>query len=672
MAERTAARYILSHRSALAQAVVARQYAYQPDLRQRYGDGGMAKCVQDTDYTLSYLAAALNYSSPAIFQSYIAWAKNVLEVRHVRIEDVDDNLRFMESVLREKLPDGCAAAAAPYFDEAIRTPPQGVADHPPLLEGDDPLSELARRYLGALLRTDRAEASDLIQTAFRSGVPITDLYLRVFQRCQQEIGRLWQLNQLSVAEEHYCTAATQFVMAQLHPLLFSLPKTGRRLMATSVAGEYHEVGLRIVTDLFEANGWESVYLGANVPARSLIQALEQHHSDVLAISATMPFHLPVVEELIALIRSSHEVSATKIMVGGRPFNMAPDLWRRVGADCYAADAGEALEIANRLIAVVPATESHAVRSAPTEFLATTADAQPELDTSRFAEFSRLTSDLLTAQRELAKKNADLEREITERKRLEDQVRQAEVMEAVGRLAGGMAHSLNNLMTTVLGHGEITLDRMRPSDPSFASVQEIMRASTRTAALTQKLLAFGRKQLLTLRPLSLTAVVSELEPTLRAIVGRVRLELELDPGVTLTKTDPDHLEKTVLTLVRNALDAMPDGGTLTIQTCGVDLGEDYAHDHPEVSPGRYVLLAVSDTGTGMDEESLGHLFEPFVRELISGSGLGLAAVYGFMKQCGGDIGVQSVVDEGTSFRLYFPAHAGDEAKASLATALGTLP
>jgi methanogenic corrinoid protein MtbC1 len=510
MAERTAARYILSQRPALAQAVVARQYVCQPDLRQRYGDGGMAKCVQDTDYTLSYLAAALNYSSPAIFKGYIAWAKNVLEVRNVRIEDVDDNLRIMESVLGEQLPDGSAAAAAvPYFDEAIRTPPQGVADRPPLLEGDDPLSELARRYLQALLRTERLEASRLIQVAFQSGVPITDLYLHVFQRCQREVGRLWQLNQLSVAEEHYCTAATQFVMAQLHPLLFSLPKTGRRLMATSVAGEYHEVGLRIITDLFEANGWDGVYLGANVPARSLIQTLERHHPDVLAISATMPFHLTVVEELIALIRSSPDVSATKIMVGGRPFNMAPDLWGRVGADCYAADAGEALEIANRLIPAVPATQSQAVRSAPTEFVAPTpplAKVQPEEETSRYAEFTRLNSDLLTAQRQLAKKNADLEREITERKRLEEQVRQAEVMEAVGRLAGGMAHSLNSLMTVVLGHCEITLGRMRPADPSFASLQEIMRASTRTAALTQKLLAFGRRQLLTLRPVNLTAVV----------------------------------------------------------------------------------------------------------------------------------------------------------------------
>jgi len=570
---------------------------------------------------------------------------------------MENNLRIMGNVLHEQLPDG-SGVAQPYLEDALRTQPQPLVEFPTLLGGDDPLTDLARQYLQALLRMERDQASRLVLDAFHAGVSINDLYLQVFQRCQREIGRLWQLNQLTVAQEHYCTAATQFVMAQLHPFLFSLPKNGRRLMAISVAGEFHEVGMRIITDLFESNGWDSIYLGANVPTQSIIQTVDQHRPDMLAISATMPFHLPVVEELIARIRSSGQTKTMKIMVGGSAFNMAPDLWRRVGADVYAADANEALEVANRMIDALPTSQEMKIATVPAEIVALAAlqiEPQPKGDAARYAEFTRLNSDLLTAQRETAKKNADLMREITERKRLEEQVRQAQIMEAVGRLAGGMAHSLNSLMTTVLGHCEITLGQMRPTDPSFASLREIMRASTRTAALTQKLLAFGRRQLLTLRPLNLSAVVGELEPTLRAMLGRVRLELHLDSRVAPTMTDPDHAEKTILTLVRNALDAMPDGGTLTIRTSGVELGEDYVHDHPEVRPGSYVLLSVSDTGTGMDVETVDHLFDPFVRQLGSGSGLGLAAVYGFVKQCGGDVAVESVLNKGTTFRLYFPRH-----------------
>jgi len=257
MSERAAAQFILAQRNTLAEVVVARQYDSQPELAQRYGEGGRAKCVQDTDYSLAYLAAALNYSSPVLFTGYVAWAKTVLAVRNVRTEDVEKNLRIVWSVLQEQLPGGTGASVRPYLEEAFRTHCQSADDLPTLLAGDDPITVLARQYLQALLRTDRHEASRLSREAFRAGVSVSDLYLQMFQRCQREVGRLGQLNQLTVAQEHYCTAATQFVMTQLYPLLFSPPKTGRRL----VAGEFHEVGLRIVTDLFEANGWDSVYLG---------------------------------------------------------------------------------------------------------------------------------------------------------------------------------------------------------------------------------------------------------------------------------------------------------------------------------------------------------------------------------------------------------------------------
>lgn len=149
--------------------------------------------------------------------------------------------------------------------------------------------------------------------------------------------------------------------------------------------------------------------------------------------------------------------------------------------------------------------------------------------------------------------------------------------------------------------------------------------------------------------------------IRAMLGRIPLELNLDPGLALTKADQDQFEEAVLTLARNALDAMPQGGRLIIQTANVELGEEYVNAHPEVRPGAYAMLSVSDKGTGMDQETLDHLFEPFYsKKLGSGSGLGLAAVYGFVKQCGGDIAVQSVPQEGTTFRVYLPKDTEDSA------------
>jgi len=190
MSERTTALFILANRHAIAQAVVARQYDGQPELRQRYGDDGMLKCLQDTDYSLTYLAAALNYSSPVIFNNYVAWAKTVLEVRSVHPKDLENNLRIMGNVLQEQLPDGSAVART-YVEDALRTQPQSVVEFPTLLGGDDPLSALARQYLQALLRMERDEASRLVLDAFHTGVSISELYLQVFQRCQREVGRLW-------------------------------------------------------------------------------------------------------------------------------------------------------------------------------------------------------------------------------------------------------------------------------------------------------------------------------------------------------------------------------------------------------------------------------------------------------------------------------------------------
>jgi signal transduction histidine kinase len=253
------------------------------------------------------------------------------------------------------------------------------------------------------------------------------------------------------------------------------------------------------------------------------------------------------------------------------------------------------------------------------------------------------------------------RDVTWRKHLEEQVRQSKKMEAIGRLAGGVAHSFNNLMTTALGHCDLMLHGMKPSDRLFANAQAIRMSVARTVKLTQQLLAFGRKQFLALSRVDLNAVVGDLEAVVRHMRGGVRLDLDLQPELGLTRADRDPLEEAILTLVRNACDAMPQGGRLTVRTANVELGLDYTHDRPEVRVGSYVLLAVSDTGVGMAQEAISHLFEPFnSKELGVGAGLGLAAVYGFVKQCGGDIDVRSQPEQGTTFHIYLPREeAGSE-------------
>jgi two-component system, cell cycle sensor histidine kinase and response regulator CckA len=246
------------------------------------------------------------------------------------------------------------------------------------------------------------------------------------------------------------------------------------------------------------------------------------------------------------------------------------------------------------------------------------------------------------------------RDITWRKRLEGQLQQKKKLEAIGRFAGGVAHSLNNLMTVVIGHSEIVLGNMESGNPHRASIQEIMRSATRTATLTRKLLAFGRRQVLRLRSVDLNAVVRELEKGLRDLHDGIDVELILEPRLGAALADSEQLQESLLTLVDNACNAIQNGGRVTIQTANVELGEDFHHDHPEVQPGPYVLLAVADNGIGMDQEAMSRLFEPFyTKEVELGTGMGLAAVYGFVKQSGGEIEVRSQPNMGTTFRLYLP-------------------
>ncbi|MDP3910650.1 MAG: response regulator [Gemmatimonadales bacterium] len=248
------------------------------------------------------------------------------------------------------------------------------------------------------------------------------------------------------------------------------------------------------------------------------------------------------------------------------------------------------------------------------------------------------------------------RDVTDRRNLETQIVQSQKMEAVGRLAGGVAHDFNNILTAIGGYADLLLADLPPDDARRQDVAEIHRAAERAASLTQQLLAFSRRQIMQPKVLDLNALVADIDKLLRRLIGEdILLSTVLQPALGNARADPGQLEQVIMNLAVNARDAMPDGGHLTIQTRNVELDANAIAPHPALSPGPYVLLTISDTGMGMSDETKSHIFEPFftTKPRGKGTGLGLATVYGIIQQSGGHIWAYSELGRGTTMQIYLP-------------------
>jgi two-component system cell cycle sensor histidine kinase/response regulator CckA len=272
------------------------------------------------------------------------------------------------------------------------------------------------------------------------------------------------------------------------------------------------------------------------------------------------------------------------------------------------------------------------------------------------------------------------RDITGRKRLEEQLLQTQKMEAIGRLAGGVAHDFNNLLTVINGYSAQALESLNESDPLHQEIEQINKAGERAASLTRQLLAFSRRQILTPRVLDLNGIVSDMDRMLRRVLGEdIRLVATLERGLDSVHADPGQIEQVIMNLAVNARDAMPNGGQLLIETANIELDDAYAQKQRAVVPGRYVMLAVSDTGHGMDQETQERIFEPFftTKPKGEGTGLGLSTVLGIVQQSGGNIWLYSEVGKGTTFKVYFPRIAAkpdpplQRSQAKLATGSETI-
>lgn len=348
-ANKAAAAALTAQAPAIAHAVIERMFHGKQSAPGLVTQRRLEYCLEDCLFHIKYVSQAVATGRHELLKEYLTWARTLLISYNVPPEDLTLQMQQLSETLADHLPE-------PEHVALIRDSISRALDQVDLVNSGSALASpaaniltpLAQGYMDALLGGDRRQALAIILAAADGGTDIKCIYLDVFQPVQREIGRLWHYNKISVAQEHYCTAVTQHAMAQLYPRLFQGDRNGRVVVAASVAGELHELGIRMVSDFFEMHGWDSFYLGASTPVSGIISMVEERQAHLLALSATITPNVGQVAKIIQHVRREC-IRDVKIMVGGYPFNVAPDLWREIGADCYAQDAASAIAQAEAIV-----------------------------------------------------------------------------------------------------------------------------------------------------------------------------------------------------------------------------------------------------------------------------------------------------------------------------------
>jgi len=324
----------------VAEAVTDEFLQRHPDWVARYGAPARRHGIEDAAYHIEFLAAAVEAGSTAAFEDYVRWTAGVLAARGIGVEFLAENLVQIERRLSQELPAADREEITGFLAAGL----DACKRAPAALAGERPLDGTLQIFVSALLAAQRTAAVTIARDALQRGASAVDLYVDLFQAALYEIGRRWERNEISVADEHMATAIVQYVLAQVYERLPIPAPTKGRIIVAGVAGELHQLGPNIVADVLETHGWDVRFLGTNVPTSSLLRAIEQHRPDVLGLSLTMLTNTPQFREAVASVREQFRGACPKIVAGGRAFRLARTLSRDCQVDACATDVRDALRV----------------------------------------------------------------------------------------------------------------------------------------------------------------------------------------------------------------------------------------------------------------------------------------------------------------------------------------
>ncbi len=345
----------------LAKKIFEKQFVREEKLEEEYDDYRKSKMFRDIKYNLKTLEVAVRYNAEDIFKDYADWLIRLLYSRMKDIsservrEQMINHYKILGEVIREEFDQDYYNKAEIHLNNAIKITENVEFDRKTSQErtfdnSDEALlNRLQFKYLNSLLLTDKHKAQLAVEEALDKDIPVEKIYQKIFQESMIKVGELWNSNQITVDVEHYITNMTQNIMMQLWPHILDTEKNGLSLVACTIGSELHEMGIRMLCDLMENKGWESIYLGAAVPVENILTALQKHKPDLVVLSVTMPFYLEQCEKAVKKIKASREFKDVKVAVGGRALSMAPHVFENWGADVTAKNADELAEWAEENI-----------------------------------------------------------------------------------------------------------------------------------------------------------------------------------------------------------------------------------------------------------------------------------------------------------------------------------